>query len=78
MKAISTSDITDAVCVCVCHACIYAFHTLPQRSERRIYKNYINVFIFLIKHFIHTTVFVSLQSTWWGPKITSRRGTGWS
>jgi hypothetical protein len=54
VKIVSTSDLTAAVyfvrTIFVCYACIYAFHALPQRSERLICKNYIIIIIIISCH----------------------------
>jgi hypothetical protein len=51
------------------------FHTLPQRSKSKFER--IILFSFLqVKHFIHITRFIPLQSTMWGPEITVPRGPG--
>jgi hypothetical protein len=48
MELVSTSDVTGVIylvrTIFVCYICIYAFALLPQKSERWIVKNYINVF----------------------------------
>jgi len=72
-KLVSMSDAAGTVysvgTLFVCYACIYASDLLPQRPERRIYKNHINVFLFLRKkRFLHITVYVPLQSTRGSPK----------
>jgi hypothetical protein len=82
VQLVSTSDVSGAIyLVCtifVFYTCIYASDLLPQRSESRICKNYISVFLFANKTFFCILLVYTITKYVVAPKRTVPRGPGGS